>query len=232
MASGQGRDGLNNHCHRPPTGGSQNKIDYLENQSRCNNLCLEGIPESPRETWSTTVEKLTQFITTLGLPLPRTERAHQLAILNWVSQELWSLSSPITRTEKAFCSKLVHFVTRTFICIRTSQHVFSKIDKNCYPCCNRLDKRDTGHLICTMLCMDLRSSNAHENQANPTSRQLSQLHVHAPPTCLPLTQPSLTHQSSQKEPTMANHRPMHQSLTPLSRIWLGTLSTQHMQPIS
>ena len=34
-----------------------NKLDDLENRSRRNNLCFEGIPESPNETWQESESK-------------------------------------------------------------------------------------------------------------------------------------------------------------------------------
>ena len=35
-----------------------NKLDDLENRSRRNNLCFEGIPESPNETWQESESKI------------------------------------------------------------------------------------------------------------------------------------------------------------------------------
>ena len=39
-----------------------NKLDDLENRSRVNNLCFEGIPESPNETWQETESKIKHLI--------------------------------------------------------------------------------------------------------------------------------------------------------------------------
>lgn len=55
------------------------KIDYLENQSRRNNLRFEGIEESQRESWQTTEKKVIHLVTSkLGLPAPDIERAHRI----------------------------------------------------------------------------------------------------------------------------------------------------------
>ena len=40
----------------------ENKADYLENQSRRNNLIFEGIEESPRESWADTEGKVRNLI--------------------------------------------------------------------------------------------------------------------------------------------------------------------------
>ena len=40
----------------------ENKADYLENQSRRNNLIFEGIEESPRESWADTEGKVCNLI--------------------------------------------------------------------------------------------------------------------------------------------------------------------------
>ncbi|CAH3133375.1 unnamed protein product [Porites lobata] len=39
-----------------------NKLDDLENRSRRNNLCFEGIPESPNETWQESESKIKHLI--------------------------------------------------------------------------------------------------------------------------------------------------------------------------
>ena len=39
-----------------------NKLYDLKNQSRRNNLCFEGIPESPNETWQESESKIKQLI--------------------------------------------------------------------------------------------------------------------------------------------------------------------------
>lgn len=39
-----------------------NKLYDLKNQSRQNNLCFEGIPESPNETWQESESKIKQLI--------------------------------------------------------------------------------------------------------------------------------------------------------------------------
>ena len=39
-----------------------NKLDDLENRSRQNNLCFEGIPESPNETWQESESKIKHLI--------------------------------------------------------------------------------------------------------------------------------------------------------------------------
>lgn len=46
----------------------ESQADYLENQSRRNNLRLEGIPEAPSETWEVTEAKVrSALVTSLGL---------------------------------------------------------------------------------------------------------------------------------------------------------------------
>ena len=60
------------------------KSDYLENQSRRNNLRFEGIPESPAESWDVTEAKVRQhLVTELGFTQPESaafviERAHRV----------------------------------------------------------------------------------------------------------------------------------------------------------
>ena len=39
-----------------------NKLDDLKNRSRRNNLCFEGIPESPNETWQESESKIKHLI--------------------------------------------------------------------------------------------------------------------------------------------------------------------------
>ena len=39
-----------------------NKLDDLENRSRRNNLCFEGIPESPNETWQESENKIKHLL--------------------------------------------------------------------------------------------------------------------------------------------------------------------------
>ena len=39
------------------------KVDYLENHSWRNNLCFDGIPEDPNETWMATEHKVKQILT-------------------------------------------------------------------------------------------------------------------------------------------------------------------------
>ena len=59
------------------------KADYLENQSRRNNLRVDGIPEAPTETWEVTEAALRcSIIQDLGVPLAQVEaikieRAHR-----------------------------------------------------------------------------------------------------------------------------------------------------------
>ena len=56
------------------------KIDYLENQSRQNNILFEGIPESPNETWDDTEAKVHDLLKSkLGFTeKPDIERAHRI----------------------------------------------------------------------------------------------------------------------------------------------------------
>ena len=59
------------------------QADYLENQSRRNNLRFDGIPEDPRETWTETELKVKDtLVTTLGFSVTeasniKIERAHR-----------------------------------------------------------------------------------------------------------------------------------------------------------
>ena len=39
-------------------------VNYLENQSRRNNLCIEGLPEQPGETWTDTELKVGELLIT------------------------------------------------------------------------------------------------------------------------------------------------------------------------
>ena len=65
----------------------EEKTDYLENQSRRNNLRVEGLPETPGETWAGTEASLrSALVTDLGLPLSDVEkipieRAHRVGKL-------------------------------------------------------------------------------------------------------------------------------------------------------
>ena len=58
-----------------------NKLDDLENRSRRNNLCFEGIPESPNETWQESESKIKHLISS-HMPEVGTdfviERAHRV----------------------------------------------------------------------------------------------------------------------------------------------------------
>ena len=58
-----------------------NKLDDLENRSRQNNLCFEGIPESPNETWQESESKIKHLISS-HMPEVGTdfviERAHRV----------------------------------------------------------------------------------------------------------------------------------------------------------
>lgn len=57
----------------------ESKIDYMENQARRTNLWIEGISESPNETWETTEKKMKAFISEkLKLPPPSLDRAHRV----------------------------------------------------------------------------------------------------------------------------------------------------------
>ena len=59
----------------------RNKLDDLENRSRRNNLCFEGIPESPNETWQESESKIKHRISS-HMPEVGTdfviERAHRV----------------------------------------------------------------------------------------------------------------------------------------------------------
>ena len=56
------------------------KIEYLENQSRCNNIRIDGIPEETNESWSVTEEIVKKELTEkLHLEIePTIERAHRI----------------------------------------------------------------------------------------------------------------------------------------------------------
>ena len=56
------------------------KLEYLENQSRRNNIRIDGISEEENELWDTTAEKVKHVLTEkLGLAAaPDIERAHQV----------------------------------------------------------------------------------------------------------------------------------------------------------
>ena len=55
------------------------KVDYVENQSRRNNLRFDGIPEMAQETWEATEEKVVKILKdNLGFQkTPAIERAHR-----------------------------------------------------------------------------------------------------------------------------------------------------------
>lgn len=56
------------------------KVTYLENQSRRNNIRINGIPEDPKETWDDNEDKLKSAISQeldLGFE-PEIERAHRV----------------------------------------------------------------------------------------------------------------------------------------------------------
>ena len=56
------------------------KLEYLENQSRRNNIRIDGIPEEENESWDTTADKVKHVLTEkLGLAAaPDIERAHRV----------------------------------------------------------------------------------------------------------------------------------------------------------
>ncbi|XP_015752865.1 PREDICTED: uncharacterized protein LOC107332646 [Acropora digitifera] len=55
-----------------------NSVEYLENQSRRNNIRVSGIPESPGETWNDSENKVKEAIkSSLGLEI-EIERAHRV----------------------------------------------------------------------------------------------------------------------------------------------------------
>lgn len=56
------------------------KVDYLENQSRRNNLRFDGVPETPKETWDESEEKIQDILKTkFGFSSqPLIERAHRV----------------------------------------------------------------------------------------------------------------------------------------------------------
>lgn len=57
-----------------------NKLDYHENQSRRNNIRFDGVPESDRETWMDTENKIQEILKTKFdfLEPPEIERAHRV----------------------------------------------------------------------------------------------------------------------------------------------------------
>ena len=57
------------------------KLEYLENQSRRNNIRIDGISEEENESWDTTAEKVKHVLTEkLGLATqPDIERAHRIS---------------------------------------------------------------------------------------------------------------------------------------------------------
>lgn len=59
---------------------TERKLDYLENQSRRNNVIIHGIADESKESWDDTEEKATDFIRNkLGMDdTPDIERAHRL----------------------------------------------------------------------------------------------------------------------------------------------------------
>lgn len=58
------------------------KVDYIENQSRRNNLKFDGIPETSQETWEMTEGKVVNVLKSkLGIQeSPRIERAHRVGV--------------------------------------------------------------------------------------------------------------------------------------------------------
>lgn len=61
-----------------------NKLDYLENQSRRNNIIFDGIPETKQETWKVSEEKVLSVLkTNMGFTDdPPIERAHRVGSAN------------------------------------------------------------------------------------------------------------------------------------------------------
>ena len=71
------------------------KLEYLENQSRRNNIRVSGIPESPNETWEAAEAKVKQAIQEqLGIDVD-IERAH------WVERRNRDCSSQDTQQGKS-----------------------------------------------------------------------------------------------------------------------------------
>lgn len=57
----------------------QDKVDYIENQSRRNNVRFDGVEESPKETWDDTEKKITQVLcSNLNIKKATIERAHRV----------------------------------------------------------------------------------------------------------------------------------------------------------
>ena len=63
------------------------KMEYLENQSRRNNIRIDGIPEEPNETWEDTESKAKVALESkLNLPFKvEIERTHRTGKVIWRS---------------------------------------------------------------------------------------------------------------------------------------------------
>ena len=74
------------------------KMEYLENQSRRNNIRIDGIPEEPDETWEDTESKAKVALESkLNLPFKvEIERAHRTGKVNRRSDDNASSTRPRT----------------------------------------------------------------------------------------------------------------------------------------
>lgn len=57
------------------------QVDCIENQSRCNNTCIDGLMESKCETWQQTEDKCLEFFrNALELSEIQVERVHRIGV--------------------------------------------------------------------------------------------------------------------------------------------------------
>ena len=75
-----------------------NSVEYLENQSRRNNIRVSGIPECPGETWNDSENKVKEAIkSSLGLEI-EIERAHRVDKRKKVGGKQWKEEKEKPRT--------------------------------------------------------------------------------------------------------------------------------------
>ena len=91
-----------------------NKMDYLENQSRRNNIRIEGIPDVPGETWEkteATVRELFSSKLELDGPAIAIERAHKVGNRHPAQGR----NGEQSKRDRAICVKLISYKDKTAI---------------------------------------------------------------------------------------------------------------------
>ena len=94
------------------------KMEYLENQSRRNNICVNGIPESDNETWEDAEVKVKRTIKdNLGIKVD-IERAHRVERQKAKSGQANGTSQPSSFVHIPILFKTIKYNGRRLHCSR------------------------------------------------------------------------------------------------------------------